>query len=98
MIAAGFQFYAYATFTTPHLLQLEARVKGFVDKLQGVHELLPLWTTPLKIQNFAVTSSRLDKRRSESLNTQFTVFEAWDAELRRRFSSDVLCLRPDEIR
>ena len=98
IIAAGFRFYAYATFTTPHLQGIEDKIRVFVDKLQSVHELLPLWTTPLKIHNFSVTNSRLDENRARSMTNQFIAFKTWDEELSRRFSSEQRRLRPDQIR
>ena len=97
IISAGFRFYAYATFTTPDMQFIETRMRTFVDRLQSVHELLPLWTTPLKIYNFSVTNTRLDIKRSQSLIDQLAVFQIWDDELTRRFTSGQRLLRPDEI-
>jgi len=98
IISAGFRFYAYATFTTPDMVDVEKKMRLFVDKLQSVNELLPLWTTPLKIHNFAVTKTRLDQERSQSLKDQLRVFEIWDQELTRRFPAALLALRPDEVK
>ncbi len=97
IIDAGFRFYAYATFTTPDVAGLDRRMHAFVDRLQSVHELLPLWTTPLRIHTFAVTAIRKNERRAASLSHQLTAFSVWDEELRRRYSSKILSLRPDEV-
>jgi uncharacterized Fe-S cluster-containing radical SAM superfamily protein len=97
IISAGFRFYAYATFTASHLRGVEAKMRAFVDRLQSAHELLPLWTTPLKIHNFAVTRTRLDRERSDSMVNQFTAFKIWDEELARRFPGKLRNLRPDQI-
>jgi uncharacterized Fe-S cluster-containing radical SAM superfamily protein len=97
IIDFGFDFYAYATFTTPYLIDVESKIKQFIDKLQIVHELLPLRTVPLRIHSFAATKSRMNAVRQESLDHQLLVFRAWDAELRSRYPVELLTKRPDEI-
>jgi uncharacterized Fe-S cluster-containing radical SAM superfamily protein len=97
IIDAGFQFYAYATFTAPNTSGIAEKMRRFVDRLQLVHELLPLRTTPLKVYNFATTKTRLDEQRSRSLTNQLVAYQIWDEELRRRFPPDLVSLRPDEL-
>jgi uncharacterized Fe-S cluster-containing radical SAM superfamily protein len=97
IIDAGFRFYGYVTFTTPTTTQLEMRMRQFVDRLQAVHERLPLVTTPLAIKRFSAMIPRLDDDRARSLNHQILAFLIWHEELKRRFPSEYPRLRPDQI-
>lgn len=97
IISAGFQFYAYATFTCSTLSEIDSKMRTFVDNLQGIHEALPLRTTPLMIKKFSAAKTRLDDERESSLESQIVAYHHWDQELSRRFSAADRLKRPDEI-
>jgi hypothetical protein len=74
---------------------MEDAMPRFVDRLQAIHENLPLRTVPLKIAVFGVVDRRLatfgsDRARQcrEAEAHQFRAVEAWNAELERRFSAE----------
>jgi hypothetical protein len=97
IMAAGFRFYAYATFTTRDTNRLHERMRRFIDRLQTVHHRLPLLTTPLAIKPFSAMTPRLNDERRKSLEHQITAFQVWDEELQKRFPADYPHLRPDQI-
>lgn len=97
IIAAGFEFYAYATFTCPSARELAVKMRKFVDNLQSIHEVLPLRTTPLMIKKFAAAKTRLDQSREASLDYQVVAFQHWDYEIQRRFTIEERLKRPDQI-
>ena len=61
----------------------------FVDRLQAVHELLPLRTIPLEIALWGPVHSRMTEARKQSLAVQQLAVEAWNAELTGRFSAEL---------
>ncbi|WP_438023420.1 hypothetical protein [Sorangium sp. So ce233] len=94
-LRTGIDLYAYVTLTTPSDSGIEDAVARFMDRLQALHENLPLRTVPLKIGVFGVVKKRLaragaraDRRITAEVN-QFRAVEAWSRELERRFSSEL---------
>jgi len=77
--------YGYATFPTPNGRGIPGRVRGFLDRLQAVNELLPLRVVPLEIRVFSPTKARMDDAKIEALENQYKVAESWNEELDRRF-------------
>lgn len=86
----GIDVYAYATFTTPVIENLEYDMLSFIDKLQQVHELLPLRTIPLEIQLFSPVESRLTNEMKESIDNQWKAISIWNNELKKRFEPTLL--------
>lgn len=94
LLATGMDLYAYVTLTTPNDSGIDDAVARFVDRLQMIHENLPLRTVPLKIAVFGVVKRRLAgpgrhlaDLRAQSEQNQFRAIEAWNRELERRFPS-----------
>lgn len=92
LFQTGIDLYAYVTLTTPREKGICDGVARFVDRLQEIHENLPLRTVPLKIVSFEVVKKRLagpGRRlatvRGESEQHQFRAVEAWERELESRF-------------
>jgi len=88
LLTVGVDTYAYVTFTTPPVDELDTRVRRFVDRLQAIHHNLPLRTVPLEIAVFTPVKSRLRPDRSDALVRQRDVLNAWSDELGRRFTSE----------
>lgn len=85
LIKFGFDVYAYVTFTTPTIDNIDYKIKSFVEKLQKINPLLPLRTVPLKIRNFTPTSLRLKKENIVSFNLQVQVLEKWNEVLQDNY-------------
>ena len=90
LLSEGLDMYAYVTFTSAPVSDLDKRMCSFVDRLQHVHEALPLRTIPLHIVSFTPVAHRLQPHHEQALHFQSTVHAAWRAELDLRFSRDEL--------
>ena len=84
----GIDLYAYVTLTSPTSDRIADRIGRFVDRLQTVHENLPLRTVPLEIQVFAPVHSRVKQEQREALKVQQMAVEAWCKELEDRYTLD----------
>lgn len=84
----GVDCYAYVTLTGPDPRTVVDAMPRFVDRLQTVHELLPLRTIPLEIALWGPVHARMTAPRRQSLDVQQRAIEAWNAELASRFSSE----------
>ncbi|MBN8564805.1 MAG: hypothetical protein J0L70_30190 [Leptolyngbya sp. UWPOB_LEPTO1] len=87
LLDIGLDLYAYATFTSPKKDDISSEMKHFVDRLQAIHENLPLRTIPLEIQAFTPVQDRVDETREIATKNQYFAIEAWQTELEIRFSS-----------
>jgi uncharacterized Fe-S cluster-containing radical SAM superfamily protein len=87
LVSAGFDVFGYVTLTTPNETDIAAKVSTFIDRLQEeVHPLFPLRTVPLRIEVFTPTKSRVGQEQLVALRIQESAVEAWNSELRRRFT------------
>ena len=59
-VCSGMDVFAYATFTAPTSTGISEAMPRFVDRLQAIHESLPLRTVPLEIQKFTPVLTRLN--------------------------------------
>ena len=84
----GIDLYAYVTLTSPTSDRIADRVRRFVDRLQKVHENLPLRTVPLEIQVFAPVHGRVKQEQREALKVQQIAVEAWCREIENRYTLD----------
>lgn len=88
LLNLGFDLYAYATFTTPTWNDVGDQMVRFVDRLQAIHEYLPLRTVPLKIEIYSPVEGRLNEATTAAaLQGQEHAIEAWQREIERRFTS-----------
>jgi len=83
----GIDLYAYATFTSDDVSDLDGKMRDFVDRLQGIHEKLPLRLVPLEIAQYGV----VQKRRqvvdvAGAISNQYHAIDAWMGELNARFT------------
>jgi len=87
LLETGLDTYAYATFTCARRDGIDDGMKVFVERLQGIDELLPLRTVPLEIRVFTPVGPRLREAENEALINQEAAIDAWRRELDDRFSS-----------
>lgn len=87
LLRTGIDLYAYATFTTPEVVDLRDRMRRFIDRLQNLAPELPLRTVPLKIDAYTPVRPRMKAGHSAALEYQFRAIEAWNEELEHRFSA-----------
>lgn len=79
--------YGYVTLTCPSATRVEERIGRFMDRLQAIHEALPLRTVPLEIKVFNAVKGRLNAEREVALRNQQVAVDAWLGELDRRFGT-----------
>jgi len=78
--------YCYVTLTTDaEPRDVPALVATFVDRLQEVHENLPLRTVPLQVAVYGPVQPRIQQRHSRSLARQEFAVQAWNDEIAERF-------------
>jgi len=87
-VALGVDCYAYVTLTGPDATTVGDAMPRFVDRLQSIHELLPLRTVPLEIAMWGPVHARMTEGTQRSLEVQQRAVEAWNEELARRFSAE----------
>lgn len=88
LLNLGLDLYAYVTFTTPSdSALLQVQVARFVDRLQEIHENLPLRTVPLRVDVFTPTRGRLSSAHSIALGRQDEVLGYWLRELNLRYTA-----------
>lgn len=88
LIGSGIDLYAYVTLTTGSSSDIEGRMREFIDKLQSLHQNLPLRTVPLEIKVFTPVKSRLDSLRKKALKNQYLAVEIWRKELENRYTAE----------
>lgn len=84
----GVDCYAYVTLTGPDLDAVVDSMPRFIDRLQSVHELLPLRTVPLEVKLWGPVHARMNPRRVLALEVQQRAIESWNLELEHRFSKE----------
>ena len=93
----GLDVYAYVTLTADDYSYIDEKMGSFVDKLQKIHPMLPLRTVPLKISIFSPVRARVSDCHLKSLDGQYDAINAWETELQRRFSKELLSKRISDI-
>lgn len=82
--------YFYITLTAPTSTDFKTSIPYFLDKLQKIHENLPLRIVPLEVFEFTPVKSRMDNIRKDLILGQYSAIEVWNNELKKRFSKDLL--------
>ena len=88
LLDTGMDLYAYATFTAPSADGVEPAMARFVDRLQGIAEGLPLRVVPLEIEEYGPGIARMKDAHHRAMKVQRTAIDAWNSELKRRFTGD----------
>lgn len=93
--------YGYVTLTGTDLSSVGSGVTNLIDRLQSIHEALPLRMVPLKIANFTPTDKR-SKGNTERFAladaVQQAAIERWTHELDRRYTRAERGLNIAEVR
>lgn len=97
LVTSGIDMYAYVTLTTPETVGIADGIPRFVDRLQEIHQNLPLRTVPLEIQNFTPMTERVNQARKDALENQWRAIEFWQRELENRFTSEEQALPVTEV-
>jgi uncharacterized Fe-S cluster-containing radical SAM superfamily protein len=87
LLTTGIDLYAYATFTSPEAEYVGRDMAAFVDRLQALHEMLPLRLVPLRIENYGVVGPRVHDKERTALAVQEEAISAWNGEVSSRFSA-----------
>jgi uncharacterized Fe-S cluster-containing radical SAM superfamily protein len=87
-VKLGIDIYGYITLTSPNNEDdyISQHIGRFMDRLQIIHELLPLKIVPLKIAMFTPVKTRLNAVRKTALDNQVIAINAWRDELTKRFT------------
>jgi uncharacterized Fe-S cluster-containing radical SAM superfamily protein len=86
LLTTGIDMYAYVTLTTPNANAIADRIERFIDRLQTVHENLPLRTIPLEIRIYNPVEPRLNQFNRRAQDNQWVAIEAWQEGIAERFS------------
>jgi len=89
LVRSGMDVYAYVTLTSDGSTNIAKGVCRFFDRLQEIDVNLPLRTVPLEIQKFTTVLVRLDGAHESTFKHQWRAVEAWNGELKRRFSKTI---------
>lgn len=90
LASLGIDLYAYVTLTTPFPKSIDTGIPRFIDRLQAIHETLPLRVVPLEIQVFGPVKNRLTVANNSSMQHQHAAVHAFAKELKRRFPASML--------
>ncbi len=96
-LSTGIDLYAYGTFTCLDSCGIPDKMAQFVDRLQTVHENLPLRLILLEIRSFSAVESRLTPQLVATMQNQAIAIESWNRELSQRFSTSQRAARINDI-
>ena len=83
----GIDVYAYVTLTSPNSTRIVDRVRRFVDRLQTIHDNLPLRTVPLEVRLFTPVLGRMKCEHERALDNQRLAIEAWNQTIEERYAA-----------
>ena len=86
----GLDLYGYITLTASTKTNFEYAVPMFLDRVQNIHENLPLRIVPLEITEFKPVISRIKNIHEDAMSGQYKAVEVWTKELSKRFNSSLL--------
>ena len=78
--------YGYITLTDPSSDNIDSRMSAFFDRLQTIHEFLPLRIIPLQIGVYGPVEPRMNDEFDASLAVQEVAIQHWNVEIEKRFS------------
>lgn len=98
LLRLGIDLYATVSLTCASTERLTSRIKGFMDRLQTIHELLPLRTVPVEVKVFTPVQRRLTPSSRAALAHQWQAMEVWCSEIERRFPATLRDTPVQQIR
>jgi uncharacterized Fe-S cluster-containing radical SAM superfamily protein len=97
LLKLNIDLYGYVTLTTPEADSIGVGIPRFVDRLQQIHERLPLRVVPLLIRKFTPVIPRIGSVEEVALDNQWKAVSAWTHELETRFTSEELRETPSTV-
>jgi uncharacterized Fe-S cluster-containing radical SAM superfamily protein len=97
LLNLGFDLYFYLTLVSPTITDYKSVIPRFLDRIQKVHELLPLRTVPLKLFKYTPVEMRMDSKYADMFNGQLKAVDIWKTEIQKRFSTNLLNTPISEI-
>lgn len=86
LIELNIDLYFYVTLTAPVETNFMVSVPRFIDKLQTIHENLPLRVVPLEIFEFTPTMNRMNELNYQLIKGQYSAIKIWENELAKRYT------------
>jgi uncharacterized Fe-S cluster-containing radical SAM superfamily protein len=86
----GLDLYGYITLTASTSTNFEYVIPKFLDRIQSIHENLPLRIVPLEIFKFKPVIDRVTDIHEDLMVGQYKAVEVWANELKKRFSQSLL--------
>jgi uncharacterized Fe-S cluster-containing radical SAM superfamily protein len=93
----GLDLYGYITLTASTSTNFDYAIPKFLDRIQSIHENLPLRIVPLEITEFKPVVSRIKDVHIDAMDGQYMAAKVWTDELTRRFDSALLNQNITEI-
>ncbi len=90
LIDLKIDLYFYLTLTSSTHTNFSKVIPSFMDRLQSIHENLPLRIVPLEVFEFTPVISRLNKQNKDLIEGQYEAIKFWVRELNRRYGNDIL--------
>jgi uncharacterized Fe-S cluster-containing radical SAM superfamily protein len=87
LVSQGFDQFGHIVLTALELDFLQNKMHDLFDRLQEIHENLPLRIIPLQIFEFG-TNNKLFVKYEQAIRNQFIALEAWKYELENRFEPE----------
>ena len=97
LLDLGIDMYFYITITAPTTTDFDSTVPTFLDRVQKIHQNLPLRMVPLEIYPFTPVKPRMNKITNDMITGQYNAIEVWQKEIQRRFDRDTVSLPITEI-
>ena len=98
LLGINLDLYCYITLVASTDTNFNMVIPKFLDATQKINELLPLRILPLRVFKYSTMETRLTDGFENMIIGQHKALEVWQAELRKRFSSEQLKLPITEVK
>lgn len=93
----GIDLYGYITLTAGINTNFKKVVPEFLDRIQIIHENLPLRIVPLEVFKFKPVLERMTSVEEDLLKGQYEAIKVWNEEMKIRFDQTLLNTEITEI-
>jgi len=90
LMRLGIDLYAYITLPAKLNTNFDYVIPQLIDKLQNIHENLPLRIIPLKVFEFTPVAGRMKTVFENMILGQEFAYRKWSEEIRKRFNEDLI--------
>jgi len=94
----GLDLYGYITLTASTQTDFASAVPKFLDRIQKIHENLPLRIIPLEITEFKPMVDRIGEEQRDAMEGQYLAMNCWQTELEKRFTPEMRALAITEVK